>query len=316
MYDSAIAQKSEQPDKLILIIDDSVETIRLLAGMLRDQGQIIFATSGITGMELARQRKPALILLDVEMPGMDGYETCRRLQQDEDTRHCAIMFVTAKTDPASEVRALGLGAVDFIPKPVNPPVARARVATQLKLARHAAALAQLANRDGLTGLYNRRYFDDQLQREHQRHRRRSLPLGIALIDIDHFKAYNDGYGHLEGDLCLKKIADALAGASQRQGEVVARYGGEEFVVILPCTAAADAQKYGEWICKSIRGLGIRHEFSATPSAREITVSVGVASVVPGNIEHQTELVALADRALYQAKANGRNCVELMLASNP
>jgi diguanylate cyclase (GGDEF)-like protein len=302
----------------ILIIDDSVETIRLLAGMLHDLGSILFATNGRDGIELARQRKPALILLDVEMEGMDGYETCRELLQEEETRHCAVMFVTANTDAASEIKALELGAVDFIPKPVNPMVARARVSTQIKLYQHAAALAQLANKDGLTGLFNRRYFDEQLHREFMRHKRQSLPLALAFIDIDHFKRYNDGYGHLEGDACLKQVATALAGAAQRPGEVAARYGGEEFVVILPYTDAAEAQKYGEWVCGRIRALELKHDF-ATDSGGEsciVTVSVGLASIVPSDIGDEKQLLALADQALYLAKRAGRDRAMLQLASSP
>ena len=148
---------------LILIIDDSVDTIRLLSGMLKDQGQILFATSGAEGIQLAHQRQPQLVLLDVGMPEMDGYEVCRQLKGDLDTQDSAILFVTAQSDMASEIEALDAGAVDFITKPLNPPVVRARVRTHLKLQRTSAELMQLANKDGLTGLFNRRYFDEQLE---------------------------------------------------------------------------------------------------------------------------------------------------------
>lgn len=149
---------------LILIIDDSPDAIRLLGGMLKDLGQVIFSTDGETGIRLARQRQPQLILLDVDMPDANGFEVCRALTADPDTRDCAIMFVTAMASTKSEIKALAAGAVDFITKPLNPPVVRARVMTHLKLRQQSAALARLASRDGLTGLYNRRSMNEQLEK--------------------------------------------------------------------------------------------------------------------------------------------------------
>lgn len=289
---------------LILIIDDSPEAIRLLAGMLNDVGQIIFATDGATGIRLARQRQPHLILLDVDMPDMNGYEVCRTLKADPYTRNCAIIFVTAMVSSKSEIKALAAGAVDFISKPLNPPVVRARVQTHLKLRHQSAALAQLASRDGLTGLYNRRYMNNQLEKEFQRHKRQTLPLSIAMIDVDYFKPYNDGYGHIEGDACLKRIAACIGSNSRRPGELAARFGGEEFAVILPHTTAADAEKYGERLRASVHRLNIGHAYAP---AGCITVSVGVASVIPGESSTPEQLLAAADEALYAAKAAGRNC---------
>lgn len=289
---------------LILIIDDSPEAIRLLAGMLNDVGQIIFATDGRTGIRLARQRQPHLILLDVDMPDMNGYEVCRILKTDPDTRDCAIIFVTAMVSSKSEIKALAAGAVDFISKPLTPPVVRARVQTHLKLRHQSAALAQLASRDGLTGLYNRRFMNEQLETEIQRHKRQMLPISIAMIDVDHFKPYNDGYGHIEGDTCLKRIAALIDAHSRRPGELAARFGGEEFVVILPHTNAAEAAKYGERLCASVHSLNIGHAYAPVGC---ITISVGVASVIPDGPSTPESLLAAADEALYRAKAAGRNC---------
>lgn len=289
---------------LILIIDDSVDMIHLLSGMLEHQGQILFATNGEDGIRLARQRQPQLILLDVEMPGMNGYEVCATLKNDPDTHDCAIIFVTAKTGMESEIAALEAGAVDFITKPFNPAVVRVRVQTHLKLQQHDAMMTRLASRDGLTGLYNRRYFDEALTGEFERHRRQKLPFSLALIDIDHFKAYNDSFGHLNGDDCLKSVAAAISNSTHRPGEIVARYGGEEFVTILPHTDHAAAQQYGELICARIRGLNITHPLST--AANNVTVSVGLACVVPHEGESTQLLIAAADRVLYQAKSAGRN----------
>lgn len=289
---------------LILIIDDSVDTIRLLSGMLKDQGQILFATSGETGIRLARERKPQLILLDVEMPGMSGYEVCAVLKADPGTAGCSVIVITAHTGVDSEVAALASGAEDYITKPFNPPVVRARVQTHLRLQQHYHLLLQLANQDGLTGLYNRRFFDEALASEFERHRRQKMPLGLILIDIDHFKAYNDRYGHQGGDECLKRVAAAIAATTRRPGEIVARYGGEEFVIILPHTGADDLQKHGDWICKQVLALNLEHQSSTT--ADRVTISAGLACVVPDQSGSIQQLIAAADQALYRAKSAGRN----------
>ena len=305
----SIADKSESGCS-ILIIDDSVDTIRLLSGMLRDLGQISFATSGEAGLQLACQRPPDLILLDVEMSAMNGYETCRKLKSNPTTQHCAIIFVTANTTAESEVAALEAGAVDYIAKPLNPPVVRARVQTHLRLQLNSTALAKLASKDALTGLYNRRYFDSVAEKELQRHRRQKLPLGIAFIDIDCFKAYNDGYGHQQGDICLRQVANAIDFATRRPDEVVARFGGEEFIVILPYATAEDASAYGEWICRRVSELDIEHAFSHVAS--HVTISVGATSKVPEEGETMQKFVRAADEALYLAKSSGRNCSKLVV----
>jgi len=189
----------QQTQNLILIIDDDPMAIRLLSNILKEQGTIIFATSGEAGLQLARERRPQLILLDAEMPVMDGYEVCRKLKSDPDAGSASIIFVTANTSMESEIAALDGGAADFIIKPLNAAVALARVRTQLRIQQQAAEMAHLANRDGLTGLFNRRYLDQVLEKEGARHKRQRLPLGLAMIDIDYFKLYNDGYGHQAGD---------------------------------------------------------------------------------------------------------------------
>jgi len=165
-------------------------------------------------------------------------------------------------------------------------------------------MRQLANRDGLTGLYNRRYLDEALPQEFERHRRQCLPVSLAIIDVDHFKAFNDHYGHQQGDLCLQRVATAIDTAARRPGELVARYGGEEFAVILPHTGAEEGQKYGDWLCAHIRSLQIAHGYSATAST--VTISVGLASLVPAAQSSTYALIAAADHALYQAKAAGRD----------
>lgn len=305
---NAAFTREDGQDSLILVIDDSIENIRLLSNILKGQARVIFATSGREGLALARERKPHVILMDIEMPDMNGYEVCRKLKLDVDTSNCAIIFITAHSGMSSEIDALESGGVDFITKPLNPLVVKARVNTHLILQRQAEELLRLASRDSLTGLYNRRHFDQQLAREFERHRRQGLPLGLAFIDVDNFKAYNDGYGHVEGDKCLRTIADAIGSASRRPGEIVARYGGEEFVTILPYTSHENVQKYGEWICVRIRELALEHRYSTTSSL--VTISVGMTSMVPGDDRTVDQMIDHADRALYRAKSAGRDCAKM------
>lgn len=289
---------------VILIIDDDVNTIQLLRGMLKDQAQLLFATSGARGIELAAQRQPQLILLDIDMPEMDGYEVCRRLKARADTRDCAVIFVTANTDMNSEVAGLDAGAVDFITKPLNPPVVSARVRTHLRLQNDAAARIQLVNKDGLTHLFNRRYVDQHLRQEFSRHLRQNLPLGIAFVDIDHFKNYNDQYGHQQGDLCLRQIADVVADATRRPGEIAARYSGKQFLCVLPYHTNAHLKLYSELICERVNELQIPHSNSSC--ATIVTVSVGAVSKMPHEAISIEKFIAEADQALTFAKANGRN----------
>jgi diguanylate cyclase (GGDEF)-like protein len=294
---------SNEEQSSILIIDDSPTAIRLLADMLSDVAQITFATGGEAGLALARKNHPSLILLDVDMPLMDGYEVCHRLKADPDTCDIAVIFVTGESTMESEIRALNIGAVDFILKPLNQPVVRARVRTQLKLQQQAATLLRLANRDGLTGLFNRRYFDETVETEFQRLRRQKLPLGLAFIDIDHFKLFNDRFGHQQGDQCLKQVAQILNDATLRSGEFVARYGGEEFVAVLPHTTREQIIEYGDKLCRQIRNCSIIHPDSPVGV---VTISVGVTSQVPGSNTSVHALIEQADQAVYQSKTGGRN----------
>jgi diguanylate cyclase (GGDEF)-like protein len=296
----------EQEQSRILIIDDNAASIRLLSGMLKDFGRIFFATSGKAGIEMAREQQPHLILLDVEMPVLNGYEVCRLLKQDPETERASIIIVTGHSGMESEIQALEAGAVDFITKPLNHPVVRARVQSQLKLQHQATALQRLANKDGLTGLFNRRYFDQLIEMEFLRHRRQNMSLGLALLDVDHFKAFNDGYGHLEGDACLKKITETLEAGLKRPGEVVARFGGEEFVVLFPHTTLDDVSKNGDWLCQTVRELKYPHQFS--PGEHVVTISVGVSALVPNEVNSVRDLIDSADKALCQAKSEGRNRV--------
>jgi diguanylate cyclase (GGDEF)-like protein len=291
-------------ESTILIIDDNVETIRLLSAMVRDQGKVLFATSGMAGLEVARAHRPQLILLDVEMNNMDGLAVCAQIMADPDLRHCPVIFVTANAGIDSEIACLDAGAVDFISKPLHAAVVQARVRTHLRLQAALARLDDLANCDGLTGLFNRRYFDEQLALEFSRHRRQQSPLGLAMLDVDFFKLFNDHYGHQLGDSCLQRVATALSTHTRRPGELVARYGGEEFVVLLPNTAPDEVQRYGSWICAHVAQLAIPH--AASSIGPHVTISVGLAALVPSRADTSARLLQAADQALYEAKRSGRN----------
>lgn len=288
----------------ILIVDDDIHLIRMMSQILKDFGRVLFATSGEKALEIAKEQKPDLILLDVEMTPMDGYEVCRRLKQDEACSNCAIIFMTANVGMDVEIACLDAGAVDFIAKPLNPPVVQARVRTHLRLQHNSAALESLAQHDAMTGLYNRGYFNQAIESEYRRLQRHQLPLGIALVDIDYFKNYNDSYGHLAGDATLTAVAQALELATKRPGELVARYGGEEFVVLLPQVDKTVLLQYGLMLCETVRALQIPH--AASTCSHHITISVGLSLAIPSHDSSPGALLEQTDRALYQAKKNGRN----------
>lgn len=289
----------------ILIIDDSPTSIRLVSHFVRDLGNVHFATSGEAGIALAAELLPDLILLDFEMPGLDGVGTCQRLKQQTELSDIPVIFITAHSSVDHEVAGLAAGAVDFIPKPLSEPIVRARVKTHLTLKRQSDLLRAQAWRDGLTGLYNRRAFDDALATELRRHRRNPASLGLVMLDIDHFKAFNDHYGHQAGDACLQQVANAVASCARRPGETVARYGGEEFAIILPNTEPADCARLCERMVGAVRALALRHE--ASP-AGIVTLSIGYATQQPQDDDASSVLIARADKALYQAKQSGRNRV--------
>jgi diguanylate cyclase (GGDEF)-like protein len=289
----------------LLIVDDAMENIQILNHVLGGEHEVLFAMNGEKAIELARQHQPDLILLDAVMPGMDGYEVCAALHASADVRDIPIIFVTALTTPEDETRALEAGAVDFITKPFNVAVVRARVRTHLTLKRQSDAMRELTLTDALTGVANRRSFNDTIDNEWRRCARSGAPLSVIMIDIDHFKRYNDAYGHQAGDACLKQVAEAMVHCAGRPPDLLARYGGEEFVILLPQVGEEGARTVAQRILNGVRGLAIPHRMSSAGDT--VTVSLGVATVVPGENSCDADaLVRTADGALYQAKEAGRN----------
>ncbi|MBM7422466.1 MULTISPECIES: diguanylate cyclase [Spongiibacter] len=290
----------------LLLVDDQPVNIQTLYQIFADDHEVFMATSGEQALALCRDKQPDLVLLDVIMPGMDGLETCQRLKEDADTADIPVIFVTSQNSPEEETHGLEVGAVDFISKPVNPAVVRARVKTQLTLKAQTDALRMLASLDGLTGVPNRRIFDERLDAEWRACRRSGSPLSLLMVDVDHFKLYNDHYGHLDGDQCLKAIASALASSVERGRDMLARFGGEEFVCLLPDTDLEGAKHIAEKLRQAVEGLAIPHVESKT--AATVTVSLGVATTAECDALEPPDLLKIADEQLYLAKQSGRNRV--------
>jgi diguanylate cyclase (GGDEF)-like protein len=293
--------------RCVLVVDDVLANIHVLGEGLMADYDVTVATNGRQALEMAASGPaPDLILLDILMPGMDGYEVCRRLKEDPATSHIPVIFITAKSEEQDETRGLAVGAVDYITKPFSMPIVKARVRTHLELKRHRDTLERLSLVDGLTGVPNRRHFDSFIEMAWRQGARASSPLSLLMIDIDYFKGFNDRYGHLAGDDCLRRVARALADNLHRPLDFVARYGGEEFACIVPQTRAAGALHIGELLRATETSLNIPHDMS--PAADCVTVSVGIATLVPNRELSPSALIQAADRAVYRAKAGGRNRV--------
>jgi diguanylate cyclase (GGDEF)-like protein len=299
----------------LLIVDDQPLNIRLLHEIFQADHEVFVATSGEDALAYCQTHLPDLILLDVLMPGLDGYEVCRRLKRDPRTCEIPVVFVTSQSDSAEEEDGLAAGAADFIAKTASANVMRARVHTLITLKRQADLLRTLAHIDGLTGLANRRHFDDKLAAEWRRCSRSGNPLSLILIDIDHFKRYNDCYGHPAGDECLREVAACLKAGFTRSHDLVARYGGEEFACVLPETPFAGAEAKALSLESAVRALRIRHEKSEVAYGI-VTISLGVAVAMPSMDDHRADLIVCADRALYMAKDAGRGQVTALTLQAP
>ncbi|WP_369681199.1 diguanylate cyclase, partial [Chromatium okenii] len=293
----------------ILVVDDVSDNVRMLSRILVDEGhQVSAATAGETALRLVESCNPDLILLDVMMPGMDGYQVCSALKANPQFQNIPVIFITALTDTEDEVRGLELGAVDYIIKPFKDVIVRMRVRTHLELKRQRDILNQLSHFDGLTGIPNRRAFDERLAQEWKRACRNRDHLAVLMIDIDFFKQYNDAYGHLAGDDCLRRIAGALAKQMQRGSDFVARYGGEEFVCLISGIDQASLAIVTEQLRVNIAVQQIPHSTSSV--ARYVTISVGAAFCQPTLDSSAFDLMAHADAQLFTAKHLGRNRVSL------
>ena len=295
-------------DASILIVDDEPGAIQVLRAALSSYADVRFATSAEDAERLLRERLADLILLDAEMPGESGFDFCVRLKADPQLCEIPVIFVTSHDDVAFEVRALESGASDFIVKPVSAPRVQLRAHLHLRLKQQLEQVQTLAVTDSLTELANRRAFDEALEREWAGAVRGGRALSLVILDVDHFKRFNDALGHPAGDRCLQQVAAALRSVGRRRTDLAARIGGEEFALLLPDTSAEGARVVGDAACRAIRELAIPHADS--PVGPHVTVSVGVCTH-PGDGESEgpRALIDGADGALYLAKARGRARVE-------
>ena len=303
----------------ILVIDDNVANIKLVLDTLEIHNfEVIIAKNGTMGIRRAKFANPDLILLDVMMSDINGFEICRQLKVDDKTRYIPIIFMTSLVDVADKIKGFEVGGIDYITKPIEVTELLARVKTHLRIhqlqkelkARNQELqnlnneLARLVHIDGLTQLANRRQFDSYLDQEWQRLGREQGYLSLILLDIDHFKQYNDYYGHLAGDDCLKQVAQCLQQLTRRPADLAARYGGEEFALILPNTKGQGACQLAQKIKTELFLLQIPH--ARSPVSPYLTCSMGIASAIPQDKHSAIELIDQTDQALYQAKGQGRN----------
>jgi diguanylate cyclase (GGDEF)-like protein len=325
--------ETDVPD--ILVVDDTPANLDLLTTMLVGrQYRFRVASSGKRALAAARASIPDLILLDITMPDMSGYDVCAELRSDPRTGSVPVIFISALESAIDKVRAFQAGGADYVMKPFqfeeviariehqlritrlqremagkNAELAEANsrlMATTLELEQANLRLARLATTDGLTGVANRRRFDEMISTEWARACRDGSELSLMIIDVDHFKLFNDAYGHQQGDECLKSVAGALQAALQRSSDFVARYGGEEFVVLLPSTSRDDARTIGERLREQVERLAMPHRGS--PDGNLVTVSIGAVTAVPEDPAGAESFVAAADGELYRAKREGRNRV--------
>ena len=299
---AAAAAAKERPR--LLVEDDQRVNIQDLFQAFQADHKVQMATSGEQALAMCRNQPPDLVLLDVVMPGMDGFEVCRQLKADDATKDIPVIFVTGHNDEEAETHGLDVGAADFISKPINPRIVRARVKTQLTMKRQSDLLRQWVYIDGLTGVFNRRHFDEHLKSAWGRAIRLGTPLSVALVDVDLFKRYNDHYGHQAGDDCLRRVAAVMQASLRRPTDMAARYGGEEFALLMPDTDANGALHLA---CKIRHALSEAHIDHADSSVGTLlTISVGVSTWVPGVVSSAAALLKGADAQLYRAKSHGRD----------
>ncbi|MEC7545327.1 MAG: diguanylate cyclase response regulator [Thalassolituus sp.] len=291
---------NELPLSTVLIVDDSPSNIRVMAAVLQERYRVKTATSGQQCLDMALRHKPDLILLDIEMPGISGYETCRELKDMSETRDIPVIFVTGRDNIEDEEMGLRIGAVDYITKPIRPVILSARVDTHVTLKRQQDRLLQLAMHDQLTGLYNRHYMLEMVDQRLARARRHNTPLSLLIVDLDHFKQINDTHGHIVGDQILEEVS-TLLNQQCRTEDTVTRFGGEEFLILMEPCSLNQAHYKAEVM---------RHQISELmPSGIKVTVSIGAAEFSDADSSFN-DMLKRADDALYRAKANGRNQTEL------
>ncbi len=305
----------------ILIVEDSRSNLALLTRYVEQFGATpITAETGMAAIEAFTSQRPDLVLLDVVLPDLDGFTVAKRIRTMEKVSEWTpIIFLSSLGDDAHIEEGITAGGDDYLHKPVSEIVLGAKIRAMQRLVMMRASLLALTRKldaanqelirisssDGLTGIANRRFFDEAISIEWRRARRHSNSLAMLMCDVDFFKRYNDTYGHIAGDDCLRKVATAIRTNTERPSDIVARYGGEEFAVVLPETSVGGALMVAEKIRNAIRAMNIPH--SESPSGR-VTMSIGIAAAAPGFDNPPDDLINAADKALYRAKHEGRDRV--------
>ncbi len=303
--------------KVLLVEDDPVQA-NVTKKILQTTGyDVLWSQDGINAIKTVKMMKPDIILLDVILPGLDGYEVCRWLKLDENARGIPVIMLTVKKELSDKISGLQIGADDYLPKPYNELELNARIYASLRtkalqdelrtknkqLEELLGKVEYMAITDALTGLYNRRRFHDVLSKEFERSKRYANPVSLIMLDIDHFKKVNDNYGHQTGDTVLREVGSIIT-ASIRDIDTASRFGGEEFMVVLPNTEKENAKVGAE----RMRAAIAQHIFPEIEGP--ITVSIGVTGLPDPGLANEDRLVRCADYALYRAKQNGRNRIEI------
>ena len=297
-------EAQEFKEVTILIIDDDRFTLDLIMNTFNDIATVLTALNSENGLEIAVNEQPDLILLNTLIQEVDGHEICSQLKSMPETGNIPIIILSANNEINDELTALEIGAIDFITKPPKPEILKARVANHLFQKRDRDRLKLMSSIDSLTEVANRRRFDECLNLEWRRAARSKNPLSLLMLDIDHFKSYNDTYGHQKGDECLKAVAQEIKRFLRRPSDLVARYGGEEFAVILPETPSYSAFSLAKRIWTGVGNLSIVHAGSA--SLGYLTVSIGISTTIPNGTLNMSTLIENADKNLYKSKSDGRN----------
>lgn len=289
----------------ILVVDDMTTTLLLLHDLLKDTYEVKIAKSGTKALEILESPNDIdLILLDIEMPDINGYDVCKRIKNNETIKNIPIIFITGRTSQEDEEYGLNLGAIDYITKPFNKAIVKLRIKNYLNLKIKNDMLEKLSMYDGLTNIRNRRFFDETFEKTFSEIKRDKKSLAVLMIDIDFFKPYNDNYGHGQGDETLRKVAKALEKTIKRASDFVARYGGEEFVILLKDINKDGVEAVANNLLNAVRELKITHEFSKIENY--VTVSIGVSYYNSSSDITKLELLLKADETLYSVKNSGRN----------
>jgi len=314
----------------VLVVEDNKPIQMLICRVIEGMSHtVIAANSGEEALLKYHEADIDLVLMDVEMPGINGFETTRRLRKIGGDQWIPIIFLSANSDEEHLAKGIDAGGDDYLVKPVKPVVLRAKIKAMERIALMRADLShsnqelerlnveleRLSYLDGLTGVLNRRAFDKRFNQEWKLFNRENRPLCVVLIDIDHFKNYNDHYGHLAGDDCLRTVAEALSETVRRPVDLIARYGGEEFVALLPNTDVLGGYNVALALLGAVADKNIEHAATTVPSGK-VSVSIGLNCIETADPMGSEQFLKYADEALYQAKTNGRNRVEVYNVKDP